>query len=201
MTVIKRKPTAMTLLLIPAAGIGVLFAISQAPAAGAAPGDPPTPAPTAPPQGANPPFTPNLQFINGSYGYLFGVYVTPPPATVDARGVKVTALVDSNQQAFGMPGSQLGNTPPVAGYFTGDSVQYYIKAAQTETPTVVKGPYAMTLSPAVPPEDPSGKPPEQYPGPESTPPGPAPVVVPPILETPGGRPYGAAGGGGGGHGA
>jgi len=56
----------------------------------------------------------------------------------------------------------------------------------------------VTLSAAVPPEDPSGKPPEKPPpGPESTQPGPAPVIVPPILETPGGRPLGVPGGGAG----
>lgn len=183
-----------TLGLIPAAAIGALLALAQAPAAGAAPPDPPP----APPPLPGTPFLPNTGFIPGAYGYLYGVYVTPPPATVDARGVKATALGD--QQALGMPGSELGNSPPVAGFFTGASAQYYINAGQTQTPTVVKGPYAMTLSPAAPPEDPSGIPPEKHPGPESTPPGPAPVVVPPILETPGGRPYGAAGGGAGGHG-
>jgi len=178
--------------LIPAAAIWALVGLAQAPAAGADPIPPPSP--------AQPPFLPNPGLIPGAYGYLYGVYVTPPPPTVDARGVKATAMGDSTQQAFGMPGSQLGNSPPVAGFFTGASAQYWINAGQTQMPPVVKGPYAMTLSPAVPPEDPSGKPPEKIPGPESTPPGPAPVVVPPILETAGGRPYGAAGGGGGGHG-
>jgi hypothetical protein len=47
------------------------------------------------------------------------------------------------------------------------------------------------------PEDPSGIPPKNPPGPESTQPGPAPVIVPPILETPGGRPLGVPGGGAG----
>ncbi|MBW0020180.1 MAG: hypothetical protein JO236_21935 [Mycobacterium sp.] len=190
------KLTFRTVLgLIPAAGIGMLLALAQAPAADAAPGDPPPP-PALP----GTPFLPNVGFIPGAYGYLYGVYVTPPPATVDARGVKAAALVDSSQQAVGMPGSQLGNSPPVAGFFTGASAQYYIGGGQTQTPPVVKGPDAMALSSATPPEDPSGIPPEKRPGPESTQPGPAPVVVPPILETPGGRPYGAAGGGAGGHG-
>jgi hypothetical protein len=178
-----------TLGLIPAAAIWTLVELAQAPAAGADP--PPPPPPT--------PFLPNTGFIPGSYGYLYGIYVVPPPSTVDARGVKVTAMGDPSSQAFGMPGSELGNSPPVAGFFTGASAQYWISAGQTQMPPPVKGPDAMALSPAVPPEDPSGKPPEKLPGPESTQPGAAPVVVPPILETPGGRPFGAAGGGGGGH--
>lgn len=177
-----------TLGLIPAAAIGALLALAQAPAASA---DPPPPVPGTP-------FLPNTGFIPGAYGYLYGVYVTPPPATVDARGVRATAMGD--EQALGMPGSELGNSPPVAGFFTGASAQYYINAGATATPPVVKGPFSMGLSPATPPEDPSGIPPEKRPGPESTPPGPAPVIVPPILETAGGRPFGAAGGGAGGHG-
>jgi hypothetical protein len=77
-------------------------------------------------------------------------------------------------------------------------MQYYINAGQTQLPPPTKGVFSQTLSAAVPPEDPSGIPPKKIPGPESTQPGAAPVVVPPILETPGGRPFGAAGGGGGG---
>jgi hypothetical protein len=187
----KHTMKVMTLGLIPAAAICALLALAQAPTAGAE-------GPVIPPP--SPPFLPNTGFIPGAYGYLYGVYVTAPPSFIDSRGVKTAALGDSSEQSLGMPGSQLGNTPPVAGFFTGASAQYWIGGGQTQTPTVVKGPFAMTLSPAVPPEDPSGTPPEKRPGPESTPPGPAPVVVPPILETPGGRPYGAAGGGGAGHG-
>ncbi|WAC91893.1 hypothetical protein [Mycobacterium sp. Aquia_213] len=190
MTVIKRQMTVMALRLIPAAVIGALLALAQAPAAGA---DPPPPVPPAP-------FLPNTGFIPGAYGYLYGVYVTPPPATVDARGVKASAFGDPDAQEFGMPGSKLGNSPPVAGFFTGASAQYYITAGQTVLPPVVKGPYAMALSPGTPPENPDGIPPEKRPGPESIQPGPQSVVVPPVLETPGGRPFGAGGGGGAGAG-
>ena len=97
-----------------------------------------------------------------------------------------------------MPGSQLGNSPPIVGFFTGASAQRFVQAGQTAELPPSLGVNAVTLSAAVPPEDPSGKPPEKPPpGPESTQPGPAPVIVPPILETPGGRPLGAAGGGAG----
>ena len=178
----------MTFGLIPAAGIWALLALVQAPAAGA---DPP---PVLPPN----PFLPNTGLIPGGLGYLYGIYVVPPPPTVDARGVKASALVESSEKAFGMPGSQLGNSPPIVGFFTGASAQRFVQAGQTAELPPSLGVNAVTLSAAVPPEDPSGKPPEKPPpGPESTQPGPAPVIVPPILETPGGRPLGAAGGGAG----
>ena len=178
----------MTFGLIPAAGIWALLALAQAPAAGA---DPPPPLPPNP-------FIPNTGFVPGGLGYLYGIYVVPPPPTVDARGVKASALVESSEKAFGMPGSQLGNSPPIVGFFTGASAQRFVQAGQTAELPPSLGVNAVTLSAAVPPEDPSGKPPEKPPpGPESTQPGPAPVIVPPILETPGGRPLGAAGGGAG----
>src|ERR1700744_2773828 len=124
MKVITFRPA---LWLIPARAIGALLALAEAPAAGA---DPPPPPPLP-----GTPFLPNTGFIPGAYGYLYRAYFTPPPATVDARGVKATALGD--QQALGMPGSELGNSPPVAGFFTGASAQYYINAGATATPPVV----------------------------------------------------------------
>jgi hypothetical protein len=178
--------TVKPLRLLTAAGIWALLALAQAPAAGA---DPPPP-----PQ---PPFLPNTGFIDGSYGYLYGIYVVPPPSTVDARGVHVTATVDPSQQALGMPGSELGNSPPIVGFFTGANMQRSVSAGQSAPLPPSLGVDAVALSAAVPPEDPSGIPPENRPGPESTQPGPAAVIVPPILETPGGRPFGAAGGGAG----
>jgi len=180
----------MTLGLIPAAGIWALLALAQAPAAGADP-----PPPVLPPN----PFLPVTGgIVPGGYGYLYAIYVVPPPPTVDARGVKATALVESSEKAFGMPGSQLGNSPPIVGFFTGASAQRFVQAGQTAELPPSLGVNAVTLSAAVPPEDPSGKPPEKPPpGPESTQPGPAPVIVPPILETPGGRPLGVPGGGAG----
>ncbi|MGB9227858.1 hypothetical protein [Mycobacterium sp.] len=177
----------VTVRLIPAAAVWALWALAQAPAASA---DPPQPVP-------QPPFLPTPNFFPGAYGYLYNIYVVPPPSTVDARGVHATANVDESQEAYGMPGSQLGNTPPVAGFFTGASMQRYVTIGQTAQVPVFQGVNAMTLSPAVPPEDPSGIPPQNPPGPESTQPGPAPVIVPPILESPGGKPFGAAGGGAG----
>ena len=179
----------MTFGLIPAAGIWAVLALVQAPAASADP-----PPPVLPPN----PFLPNTGFVPGGLGYLYGIYVVPPPPTVDARGVKASALVESSEKAFGMPGSQLGNSPPIVGFFTGASAQRFVQAGQSAELPPSLGVNAVTLSAAVPPEDPSGKPPEKPPpGPESTQPGPAPVIVPPILETPGGRPLGAAGGGAG----
>jgi hypothetical protein len=179
----------MTLRLIPAAAIWALLALAQAPAASA---DPP---PALPPN----PFLPVTGgVVPGGYGFLYPIYVTPPPPTVDARGVKVTATVDSSEMAFGMPGSQLGNSPPIVGFFSGASAQRFVSAGQTAELPPSLGVNVVGLSAAVPPEDPSGKPPEKPPpGPESTQPGPRPVVVPPILETPGGRPLAVAGGGAG----
>lgn len=173
--------------MIPVAALWALVAIGQAPAAGA---DPP---PVLPPN----PFLPNTGFIPGGLGYLYAIYVVPPPPTVDARGVHVSATVDPSQQAFGMPGSQLGNSGPIAGFFTGASTQRLISAGQSSPLPPSLGVNAMGLSPAVPPEDPSGLPPQNLPGPESTQPGPSPVIVPPILESPGGRPLGVPGGGAG----
>jgi hypothetical protein len=143
------------------------------------------------------PFEPLLGLNPGGYGYLYNIYVVPPPPTVDARGVKVTATVDASQKAFGMPGSELGNAGPVVGFFTGASMQRLVAAGQTAQLPPALGVNAVALSPAVPPEDPSGIPPKNPPGPESTQPGPAPVVVPPILESPGGKPLGVQGAGAG----
>lgn len=180
--------TAMTLRLIPAAALLGLLALAQAPAAGADPGPP-----------ANPWEPGFLGTQPGGYGYLYSIYVVPPPPTVDARGVKVTAgtTVDPTMQAYGMPGSQLGNTPPIVGFFTGASMQRYAEAGQTAHTPPALGVNAVALSPAVPPEDPSGIPPKTPPEIESTQPGPESVIVPPILETPGGRPLGVPGGGAG----
>lgn len=178
--------TVWTWRLIPAAAVLALLALAQAPAAGADP-------PAVPPN----PFEPNLGFVPGGYGYLYAIYVVPPPSTVDARGVKVTATVDQSQEALGMPGSQLGNSPPVVGFFTGASMQRLVGAGQTPQLPPALGVNAVALSPAVPPESASGVPPKSPPGPESTQPGPQPAIVPPILETPGGRPLGVPGGGAG----
>jgi len=142
----------MTFGLIPAAGIWALLALVQAPAASADP-----PPPVLPPN----PFLPNTGFVPGGLGYLYGIYVVPPPPTVDARGVKASALVESSEKAFGMPGSQLGNSPPIVGFFTGASAQRFVQAGQTAELPPSLGVNAVTLSAAVPPEDPSGKPPEK----------------------------------------
>ncbi|WP_422744398.1 hypothetical protein ACN27E_20990 [Mycobacterium sp. WMMD1722] len=139
-------------------------------------------------QPSPPPYIPgDVDPQPGSFSYPYNVIVVPPPAAVDARGVNITTNVDPSSQAIGMPGSELGNSPPPANSLTGSNVLYGVEAGiasyqseQAPLPTVnitAGAPVTGSL------EDPAGKPPSNPVATEATAPTTAPGYPPPILET------------------
>jgi hypothetical protein len=149
-------------------------ALWQPPLAGAQPALPPAP-----------PYVPgDVSPQPGSFSYPYNVIVVPPPASVDARGVNVTANVDPGSQSAGLPGSRLGNSAPPANSLTGSNVLYGIEAGigtyqqPNPTVTIAAGSNATGL------EDPSGQPPQDPGRPEAAAPTTAAGDAPPVLEDP-----------------
>lgn len=104
--------SASLIRLITAATIAGPVTLFQTPAAVA---DPPPPPPA-------PPYIPgDVAPAHGSFSYPYNVIVVAPPATVDARGVNVTANVDAAQSSTGLPGSGLGNSPSPPSSLTNSS--------------------------------------------------------------------------------
>ncbi|AQA05530.1 hypothetical protein BVC93_27695 [Mycobacterium sp. MS1601] len=67
----------------------------------------------------------------GSFSYPYNIIVTGPPATTDARGVRITTNAAAGQQLSGLPGSQLGNTGQAAGSLTNSSASYGISVGNS----------------------------------------------------------------------
>jgi hypothetical protein len=162
-----------------ATALALSAALLCAPAAGAQP----------PPLPPAPPYVPgSVAPYPGSFSYPYNNIVAPAPATVDARGVNVTAGVDPAMASTGLPGDQLGNSPPVPNSLTSSSAQNGIQAGPTppgppnQGVNVGAGPAGATL------ESPTGTPPSSGPTPEAA----APTTLPgnplPVLENPGGKP-------------
>lgn len=142
------------------------------PAAGAQP-DQPVP----------PPFIPgDVSPSAGSFSFTYDVIIVGPPAAFDARGINASATVDPSQSAVGLPGDALGNSPPPPNQLTGSNVLYGISAGGVDAPQP-PGTVNITAGHPVAPglEDPSGKPPANPSGMESTAPTTAPL---PALEEP-----------------
>lgn len=161
----------MRLLLAAAAAA----ALSLAPAAAAQPVNP-VDAP------GSPDFTqviPGLQ--PGSFSYPYNVIVVGPPAATDSRGTRISAGVDKDMKADGLPGSSLGNSQQAGGPLVSSSTRYGITAG-LEPPGAgnpgidVRGGVAATPSS----ENASGRPPQDAMPIES--------VQPDELATPGGYP-------------
>jgi hypothetical protein len=184
----------MTLRAIPTAMLCAMLALAQAPVANA---DPP---PVLPPN----PFLPNTGFAPGGYGYLYPIFIVPPPPTVDARGVRATVGIneDTSEKEFGMPGSRLGNSRPVDGILTATSMQRFVSIGGNDPIKPVAGVNAAGGVNSLEEDNRAGRhyplAPDRVDGqqaellpPESTPPvGRDDTYTPPALQYPGGRSFG-----------
>jgi hypothetical protein len=166
----------------------VLAGLSVLAAPGIAGADPAAPSP--------PPYVDLVPYAYpGSYQYFYNLIPVMGPATTDARGIRATTNADPAMSAEGLPGSQLGLSPnKVNGLGTYTSTRNNISAgpapAQIVQPGIAVG--AGNQMPTV--EDPSGAPPKNPPGAESSQPTSAPAVPgnSQILENPGGQPTGSS---------
>lgn len=108
--------------IIPAAAFAVLLSALGAPAAAA---EPPDLAPA-------PPYIPgDVSPQPGSFSYPYNIIVVGPPATTDARGVRITTNAAAGQQLSGLPGSQLGNTGQAPGSLTNSSALHGISVGNS----------------------------------------------------------------------
>ncbi|OAN41719.1 hypothetical protein [Mycolicibacterium iranicum] len=146
-------------------------------------------APSAAAQPANPPSNPGAPDFTqvipglqpGSFSYPYNVIVVGPPPATDSRGTRVSAGVDKDMKADGLPGSALGNSPQAGGPLVSSNARYGISAGLEPAAGGNPGLDIRAGVSAVPSgEDPSGQPPQ------------APVPIesgqPDELATPGGYP-------------
>lgn len=154
-------------------------------------------APTAsgqPVNPVNPPSIPDFAEVipglqPGSFSYPYNVIVVGPPPATDARGTRISAGVDPDMKADGLPGSSLGNAPQADGPLVTANSRYGITAGLEPAAGGNPGPDVRAGIASVPSaEDPSGQPPQtpvpiesSQPDELSTPGG----YPAPILETPG----------------
>jgi hypothetical protein len=131
----------------------------------------------------------------GSFSYPYNIIVVGPPATTDARGVRITTNAAPGQQLNGLPGSQLGNTGQAPGTLTNSSALNSISVGNShpEPPNpginITAGPQTgVTL------ESPGGQPPQQVSGLEAAAPTSDPTVPVITLEDPNGKPPAAPAG-------
>lgn len=137
-----------------------------------------------------PPYLPgNVDPAPGSFDYPYNIIVVGPPATTDARGVRINTNVDPGQQLSGLPGSQLGNTAQAPGSLTNSSAQYGIGVGNSHPLPPNPG---ISISAGhgngVPLEHPAGLPPSSITNPESSAPDSDPTVPALALEDPEGTP-------------
>ncbi|MUL63720.1 hypothetical protein BOO86_04525 [Mycobacterium sp. CBMA 234] len=127
----------------------------------------------------------------GSFQYNYNTILVAPPATNDARGVRIGTTVDTAASAAGLPGSELGNSPNKPNAYTSSSTRYRIQGGIT--PPVAPNP-GMNIgggNEGTTLEDPYGKPPGKPAGAESASPeggAPGPAVPAPIIESADGKP-------------
>jgi hypothetical protein len=130
----------------------------------------------------------------GSFSYPYNIIEVGPPATTDARGVRITSNAAPGLQLEGLPGSQLGNAGQAPGTLTSSSALNGIAVGNThpEPPNpginITAGP-----QPGATLESPDGQAPQAVPGIESSLPTQDPTVPQITLEDPKGRPPAPAG--------
>lgn len=154
-----------------------------APAAGAEP-------PDLPPQ---PPYIPgDVSPQPGSFSYPYNIILVGPPATTDARGVRITTNAGAGQQLSGLPGSALGNTGQAPGSLTNSSALNGISVGNTHSEPPNPG-INITAGPqtSVQLENADGQSPQSVLGIESALPTIDPTVPQMALEDPNGKPPGS----------
>ncbi|MGB3485047.1 MAG: hypothetical protein WBB07_22855 [Mycobacterium sp.] len=157
--------------MIGAAALAGLASLTLVPVAAAAPDLPP-----------QPPYIPgDVSPQPGSFDYPYNIIVVAPPATTDARGVKIHTNAGAGQQLSGLPGSQLGNTGQAEGSLTNSSAQYGISVGNSHPEPPNPG-IGITAGPqtSVQLESPDGRRPESALGVESSLPNSDPTV--PVME-------------------
>ncbi|QCH23785.1 hypothetical protein [Mycobacteroides salmoniphilum] len=170
---------------------------------------------SAPMAAADPPgipFVPGvpgpLPATPGSYWYMYNNFYSPSPATVDARGVKISSNSDLAATASGLPGSKLGNSAHPANLLTGASTRNGIQGGETPAaPASTTGVQFAAGNENGLVEDPYGRPPAEAAPAAAEPPSVASVPssveaaapesmfpgapASPVLESPDGKPVGS----------
>lgn len=170
----------------PAAFLAGLLSVVVAPVAAAEP-------PDLPPQ---PPYIPgDVSPEPGSFSYPYNIILVGPPATTDARGVRITTNAAAGQQLSGLPGSQLGNTGQAPGSLTNSSTLNGISVGNTHSQPANPG-INITAGPqtGVTLESPGGLPPQQISDLEAAAPTTDPTMPVMGLEDPSGKPLTAPAG-------
>ncbi|MET0897102.1 MAG: hypothetical protein ABWY45_04225 [Mycobacterium sp.] len=147
-----------------------------------APAEPPDLAPA-------PPYIPgDVSPEPGSFSYPYNIILVGPPATTDARGVRITTNAAAGQQLSGLPGSQLGNTGQAPGSLTNSSTLNGISVGNSHSQPPNPG-INITAGPqtAVTLESPGGLPPQQVSDLEAAAPTSDPTVPVMALEDPAGK--------------